>query len=315
MDIHSGARTCPASRALMVARREQGWTVRAIAEAAGVSEQTVYKWLKRYREEGPGGLCDRSSRPHDSPRKTPPERRELILKLRKTGMCGRHVAEQLEMAPSTVARVIKKAGLSRARDLAPQEPIVRYQREKPGELIHLDIKKLGRFDKPGHRVTGDRTGQSSGRGIGWEFVHVAIDDATRLGYAEVLEDEKGVTAAGFLARAASYFADHGILRIERVMTDNGSCYRSRVFKAAVLQLGARHIFTRPYRPQTNGKAERFIQTLIRGWAYRRPYQNSGQRRRALPGFLRRYNYRRGHASLRDKPPMLWLLNNVLERHT
>ncbi len=314
MDIHSGARTCPASRALMVQRRAEGWTKVAIAEAAGVSEQTVYKWLKRYDEEGPEGLQDRSSRPHRSPRQTPPERRKLVLELRRTRMCGRDVANQLNMPRSTVARIIKRAGLSRARDLEPREPVVRYERERPGELVHLDIKKLGRFKQPGHRVTGNRTGQSSGRGIGWEYVHVAIDDATRLAYAEVLADEKAPTAASFLARAAEYFADHGILRIERVMTDNGACYRSRLFRAGVLQLGARHIFTRPYRPQTNGKAERFIQTLFREWAYRRPYQTSGHRRRALAGFLRRYNYRRGHGSLSDEPPLLWLLNKVLERH-
>lgn len=303
MDIHSGARTCPASRALMVRRvLQEHWSVSAAGRAAGVSRQTVYKWLQRFDEQGDTGLQDRSSRPHDSPYRTTKTRRELVLRLRRSRLTGRAISAQLRMPRSTVSRLLRSAGLSRARDLDPPEPVVRYEREHPGELVHLDIKKLGRFHRPGHRVTGDRAGQPSHRRTGWEYVHVAIDDASRLAYAEVLKDEKRETCTGFLERAAVFYRDHGI-RIERVMTDNGPGYRSIPFRAAVMALGARQLYTRPYRPQTNGKAERFIQTLLREWAYVRPYSNSSARRRALRPWLRRYNHRRGHGSLGDKPPI------------
>jgi len=203
------------------------------------------------------------------------------------------------MPSSSVSRVLRRAQLSRARDLQPREPVVRYERSAPGELVHLDIKKLGRFRRPGHRVTGDRTNQS--RGAGWEYVHVAIDDYSRFAYVEVLANEKATTCVAFLHRAVAFFRDHGI-RVERVMTDNGSGYRSRHFAVAMLAIEAKHVFTRPYRPQTNGKAERFIQTLLREWAYRRPYRSSSDRRRALRPWLRRYNHRRRHGSLAGKPP-------------
>jgi transposase InsO family protein len=280
---------------------EKGWRVVDVAHAAGVSRTTVYKWIRRFEEEGEQGLKDRSSRPHDSPSQTPQRRRDLVLKLRRSRLTGRAIASRLGMPRSTVSRILRAARLSRARDLDPPEPVIRYERESPGELVHLDIKKLGRFQKPGHRVTGDRTGQSNHRGVGWEYVHVAIDDASRMAYAEVLQDEKGTTCTGFLERAAVFFADHGI-RIQRVMTDNGSGYRSKLFKAAVRGLGARQLYTRPYRPQTNGKAERFIQTLLREWAYVRSYRSSAYRRRALRPWLRRYNHRRPHGSLDGRPP-------------
>lgn len=303
MDIHSGARSCPASRALMAKRvLEEGWRVVDVADAAGVSRTTVYKWIHRFKHEGEEGLKDRSSRPRDSPRRTSKRRRDLVLQLRRSRMTGRAIATRLGMPRSTVSRILRSASLSRARDLDPPEPVVRYERKAPGDLVHLDIKKLGRFCKPGHRVTGDRTGQSNHRGVGWEYVHVAIDDFSRMAYAEVLQDEKGKTCTGFLERAAVFFADHGI-RIQRVMTDNGSGYRSKLFKAAVRGLGARQLYTRPYRPQTNGKAERFIQTLLREWAYVRAYRSSAYRRRTLRPWLRRYNCRRPHGSLDGRPPI------------
>ena len=302
MDIHSGARSCPASRALMVDRVLEGWRVTDVAEAAGVSRTTVYKWLKRFREEGSAGLLDRTSRPHHSPRRTSPRRRELVVQLRQSRLTGRAIATKLRMPRSTVSRILRAAGLSRARDLDPPEPVVRYERATAGELLHLDIKKLGRFGQPGHRVLGDRSNRFRDRGIGWEYVHVAIDDASRLAYAEVLADEKGATCTAFLERALQWFADHGI-RVQRVMTDNGPGYRSKQFGYALMQHGARHLFTRPYRPQTNGKAERFIQTLLREWAYVRAYASSQHRRRALRPWLRRYNHRRPHGSLDGQPPI------------
>lgn len=300
MDMHSGARSCPASRALMAQRvRKEGWSVTSAAAAAGVSRTTVYKWLRRFDEEGVAGLRDRSSRPHRSPRQISKKRRDLILELRRSRMSGRAISHRLKMPSSSVSRVLRRAQLSRARDLQPREPVVRYERSAPGELVHLDIKKLGRFMRPGHRVTGDRTHQS--RGAGWEYVHVAIDDYSRFAYVEVLANEKATTCVAFLQRAVAFFRDHGI-RVERVMTDNGSGYRSRHFAAAMLAIEAKHVFTRPYRPQTNGKAERFIQTLLREWAYRRPYRSSSDRRRTLRPWLSRYNHRRRHGSLAGKPP-------------
>ena len=301
MDLHRGARTCPASRALMVDRLASGWRVSEVAEAAGVSRTTVYKWKRRWEAEGRTGLQDRSSRPRRSPRRTPQARRDLVIQLRRSRLSGRAISHRLRMPRSTVSRVLRQAQLSRARDLEPREPPRRYEREAPGELLHLDIKKLGRFRQPGHRVHGDRSNGRRDRGIGWEFVHVAIDDYSRVAYVEVLEDEKGITCAAFLERAVAYFADHGV-RVQRLLTDNGGGYRSRAFKFAVHRLGARHLRTRPYRPQTNGKAERFIQTLLREWAYGRPYRRSSDRRRALAPWLRRYNQRRPHISLGGEPP-------------
>lgn len=302
MDIHSGARTCPASRALMVRRIQDGWTVTNAAKAAGVSRTTVYKWLRRYEDEGDDGLRDRSSRPHHSPRATPEARRKMVIELRRSRMPGRSIARRLRMPRSTVSRILRQVKLSRTRDLDPPEKVVRYEREHPGELIHLDIKRLARFDKPGHRVTKDRTGQSGHKGIGWEYVHVAIDDASRMAYAEVLENEQAPTCTAFFVRAVEFFRDHGV-HTERVMTDNGAGYRSHLFRSTSLEMGIRHIRTQPYRPQTNGKAERFIQTLLREWAYVRPYRNSSYRKRALRPYLRRYNHKRGHGSLNDKPPI------------
>lgn len=303
MNIHSGARTCPASRALLVQRvLQEGWSAAEAGEALGVSRRTVYKWLQRYREEGAAGLEDRSSRPHGSPTRTCPRRVELVLKLRRSRMTARQIAKRVRMAPRTVSRIAQRAGLGRLRYLDPVEPPNRYERRHPGDMIHLDTKKLGKFHRPGHRVTGSRTGQTASRGDGWEFVHVCIDDASRLAYVEVLEDEKGVSCVAFLRRALAWYRERGI-KVKRVMTDNGSGYRWHGFAQALGEHGIRHVRTRPYRPRTNGKAERFIQTLLREWAYERPYKTSRHRRRRLPGWLRHYNERRGHGSLGDKPPI------------
>jgi len=298
MDLHSGARTCPASRALLVRRiRAEQWTVDAAAKAAGISVRTAYKWLARARA---GELHDRSSRPHRSPRATPEPWRALILELRRCRLTGAQIAHRLKLRRSTVARVLRRAGLARLLSLAPPEPVVRYEHQRPGDLLHLDVKKLGRFRRPGHRIHGDR--QRCSPDVGWEFVHIAIDDYSRVAYVEVLPNELGITTAAFLQRALAWFRRRGI-RVRRILSDNGSPYVSKVFRADCAAQHVRHLRTRPYRPQTNGKAERFIQTLLREWAYVRPYPTSGRRRGALPGWLRHYNFHRPHGSLDGLPPI------------
>lgn len=312
MNIHKGARSCAASRLLLVRRvLEEGWSVAEAAEAAGLSTRSGFKWLKRFREEGEAGLVDRTSRPQRS-HQTCPERVAVMVELRRCRMTAPQIAERLKMPRSTVSRILRRAGLGKLRALAPKEPVRRYEKTRPGELVHLDVKKLGRFHRPGHRVTGRREGQSASRGVGWEFVHVCVDDYTRLAYVEVLEDERGDTAAGFLERAAAWLRRHGV-RIEKVLTDNGSCYRSHAFAAACKRLTARHSFTRAYRPQTNGKAERFIQTMLREWAYRRPYRSHRERKKILPLWLRRYNFHRAHGSLDRKPPASRLSSGQAEQ--
>ena len=299
MKLHANARTCPHSRRLAVGRLEQGWTLSRVAESAGVSVRTVSKWRCRYRREGEQGLLDRSSAPARIPHRTPEERVEAIALLRRQRLTGWEIAERLGMPLSTVSTVLARIGLGRLSRLEPPEPPNRYQRERPGELVHIDVKKLGRIGRPGHRVNGDR--RTRCRGIGWEYVHVAVDDATRLAYVEVLENEKAVTAVGFLRRAVAHFGDYGI-RVERVMTDNGPCYRSIAHALACRALSLRHLRTRPYRPRTNGKAERFIRTMLGGWAYGAIYQTSTQRQRALPAWLDFYNQRRPHGSLSRQAP-------------
>ena len=301
MNLHSRARTCPASRALLVERVTcAAWSADQAAAAAGITPRTAFKWLRRHREEGAAGLLDRSSRPPVPSGRTSNERTELIVLLRRSRMTGRQIGRRLRMSRSTVAAVLKRAGLSRLRDLEPPEPVVRYEREHAGELLHLDVKKLGRIEKIGHRITGDRRSRS--RGAGWEYAHVAIDDASRLAYVEVLANEQADTTAGFLRRALCFFKRHGI-RVERVMTDNGSAYVSHLFAALCQGHGLKHLRTRPYTPRTNGKAERFIQTLIREWAYARPYASSRRRTAALPRWLYHYNHRRPHGSLGGKAPI------------
>jgi transposase InsO family protein len=310
MKLHGNARTCPKSRKLLVERvLSRGWSVTAAAEAAGVSERTVYRWLRRWREEGERGLLDRCSAPHSIPHRTPPGRVEAIEKLRRLFMTAAEIAELLGMALSTVSAVLKRVGLGKRSRLTPPEPPNRYERKRPGELVHLDVKKLGRIAGAGHRMTGSRKSQKKERranrrvgALGWEFVHVAVDDATRLAYAEVLPDERGETAAAFLRRAVAWFASFGIA-VERILSDNGACYRSAAHALACRQLDiTRHLFTRPYRPRTNGKAERFIQTLVNRWAYGAIYGNSAERTAALPGWLTHYNFTRRHGSLSHKPP-------------
>ena len=313
MRIHANARTCPNSRRLLVRRVEdEGWALIPAAEAAGISERTARKWLARWRAEGEAGLLDRSSAPRRRPTRLPADRLEAIEALRRLRMTAAEIAEVLGMALSTVSRWLRRIGLGRRSALAPPEPPNRYERKRPGELIHVDVKKLGRIQGgAGKRVRDGRRSpynrqETDGAGVrrntvGWEFVHVCVDDATRLAYVEVLPDEKGATAAGFLRRAVAWFRGMGIA-VERVLSDNGSCYRSRVHAAACRDLGMRHLRTRPYRPRTNGKAERFIQTLTNRWAYGAIYGSSAERTAALPGWLDHYNYRRPHGSLGHRPP-------------
>jgi transposase InsO family protein len=278
----------------------QKWPVAAAAAAAGLSRRSAFKWLRRYRDQGEAGLADRSSRPHRMPQATPPAWQQLILELRQARMTGARIAAQLQRPRSTVALILKRAGLARLRSPQPVEPVQRYQRERPGELVHLDVKKLGRIaGLIGHRITGDQGRRC--RGAGWEYVHVAIDDASRLAYVEVLRDEKGTTSVGFLRRAFAWYQHLGV-RVERIMTDNGAAYVSRRFVASCAALQLRHLRTRPYRPCTNGKAERFIQTLLREWAYAMPYRNSSLRIRALRPWLRYYNRERPHGSLGGRSP-------------
>ena len=273
----------------------------AAAEAAGVTERTVYRWLARWRAHGQQGLVDRRSVPGHIPHKTPADRVSAICRLRQLRMTAAQISVELSMPLSTVSAVLRREGLGRRSRLEPVEPVCRYERSAPGELIHVDVKKLGRFDRPGKRATGGGAGKSTPSGMGWEAVHVAIDDYSRLAYVEVLADEKATTSVGFLERAIAFFADHGIT-VERVMTDNGSPYISHAHAIACRQLGIRHLRTRPYRPQTNGKAERFIQTLLREWAYGRAYRSSTERTTALGTWLHRYNFIRPHGSLSHKPP-------------
>jgi len=307
MKLHANARTCPKSRRLLVDRLEGGWSLTEAAEAAGVSERTAAKWLARWRAEGGAGLLDRSSAPRTRPTQLPAERIKAIEALRRLRMTAAEIAETLGMALSTVSRWLRKIGLGKRSRLDPPESPNRYERKRPGELIHVDVKKLGRIVVPGHRVTGNRrvrAGRSGARRLGtagWEFVHVCVDDATRLAYVEVLGDEKGATAAGFLRRAADWFKGMGII-VERVLSDNGACYRSGAHAEACIELGMRHLFTRPYRPRTNGKAERFIQTLTNRWAYGAIYGSSAERSAALSGWLTHYNFTRRHGSLGHKAP-------------
>jgi len=278
----------------------EGCTLSAAAEAAGVSVRCARKWVGRYRSEGVSGLSDRSSAPTRVANRTAPERVEAIAKLRRLRFTAAEIAETLGMALSTVSGILTRSGMGRLGRLG-LEPAVRYEHSRPGELLHVDVKKLGRITRPGHRVTGSRHDRSGQGKKGWEYVHIAIDDYSRLAYAEVLADEKATTIVGFLGRAVAFYRRHGI-RIERLLTDNGSGYRSTVHALACKALGIRHSRTRPYRPQTNGKAERFIRTMLAGWAYGAIYGSSRERTAALDGWLWHYNHRRRHSALGHQPP-------------
>ena len=290
----------------------------AAAEAAAVSERSVYRWLARFRAEGEVGLVDRRPIARRVPRRTSPDRVRVICELRRLRLTGAEIAGRLSMPLSTVSAVLKREGLGKRSRLDPPEPVNRYERTRPGELVHVDMKALGRIEGgPGKRITG-RPGSRRGptrtdaagirRGlVGWEYAHVAVDDFSRLAYVEVLPDQKATTAIGFLERAIAFFAGHGI-EVERVMTDNGSAYVSDAHRRACRQLGIRHLRTRAYRPRTNGKAERFIQTLTRRWAHGRAYTSSAERTAALTAWLDHYNFKRPHGSLSHKPPGSRLTN-------
>jgi len=308
MNVHKNARLTPQGRLLMVRRvLEGGWTVAAAAEAAGLSVRRSYEWLGRYRAGGERMLHDRSSAPARCRGAVPAARIAEIERLRRQRLSGPAIARALGMPRSTVGAILRRLGLGRLRALDTPPPAVRYERARPGELIHIDSKKLGRIDGVGHRITGDRTGRR--RGIGWEALHVCIDDASRLAYSELLPDEKTPSALGFLDRALTWFARHGVT-VERVMTDNGSAYRSHAFGKACAAAGLRHLRTRPYTPRTNGKAERFIQTSLREWAYARPYNTSAERGAVLEPWIADYNTRRPHSAIGHQPPFA-RLNNLL----
>jgi transposase InsO family protein len=311
MDVHKNARSCPLSRALLVKRVcEQGWSVREASEAAGMSDRRGREWIKRAKSVEP--LNDRSSRPH-SGRSTSDAERQRILHLRREWRTVRQIAQAVGVSASTAARICRAAGLGRLRSLEPPAVPVRYERERPGELLHIDIKRLGRFDRVGHRITRRRSFGSPKQGF--EFVYVATDDFTRLSYVEILADERSEAASSFLTRAVGWFAQRRVI-IERVMTDNGSAFISREFQRACSTLGVKHVRIRPYTPRTNGKAERFIQTLLREWAYRFSYASSQERERWLTPYLHFYNYHRAHTSLGHNPPISRLdRNNVLRRNS
>jgi transposase InsO family protein len=316
MDTHKNAALTPKGRELMVrAVLDDGLTRAAAARQFHSTAKTVGKWVKRFREEGVGGLRDRSSRPLSSPDQTPAATCAAVAALRRQRYTGKQIAAEVGVSPATVSRVLRRLGLNKLSALEPAEPVRRYEREHPGELIHIDTKKLGKIGVVGHRITGDRSTRV--RGIGWEYVHVCIDDASRIAFVEIKSDERKKSTVAFLKAAVAYYAKLGI-KVERVMTDNGSCYRSRAFARACKRLGLRHIRTKPYTPKTNGKAERFIQTSLREWAYARAYDDSNARAAELPIWLHRYNWHRPHGSLRAKTPISKLgltENNVLRLHS
>ncbi len=316
MNMHENARLTPKGREIMVRRLERGERVADVAGAMGVSERTVYKWRRRWREHGLAGLADRSSRPHRSPTRTPATTEAEVTRLRRQRRTMDRIAAETGLSRATVGRILARHGLNRWRDLEPVAPVRRYERATPGELLHLDIKKLGRFTRVGHRITKDRSGQSSSRGVGWEFVHVCIDDHSRLAFSQVRDSERKEDAVAFLRAAVAWYRSLGI-RVMRVMTDNGSCYRSKAFNKACKALGLRHLYTRPYTPKTNGKAERFIQSSLREWAYGRAYQSSEQRKEDLPRWLHHYNWHRPHAGINRKPPISRSgldMNNLMRLH-
>lgn len=301
MKLHRNAKTTPKARAVIVQRVEaEGWSVAETAEAFGVSVRTVHKWRARYHAEGEPGLQDRSAAPHRIPHRTSATREARIVALRGQRLAGWMIARRLRLPRATVGAVLRRRGLGRLPAVTAADPVQRYERERPGELLHLDIKSLGRIGVVGHRIHGDR--RRYVRGVGWEHVHVCVDDASRVAYVETLPTLTHPDAVGFLERAVAWFARHGVAA-ERVLTDNGSAYRSQAFAAACTRLRLRHKYTRPYRPRTNGKAERFIQTLLREWAYRRAYATSARRRRALVPWVRYYNRKRPHSALNYRAPI------------
>ena len=316
MNMHKNARMTPLGRERLVQKVLGGQRPEAVAKAAGICPRTARKWIARFKAEGRVGLMDRSSRPKRLYRPTPAAIVEQVEVLRRQRFTGKQIAADLGVSPATVSRILRRLGLNRMRDLEPAEPVRRYERDHPGDMIHIDIKKLGRFDKVGHRITGDRTGQSNSRGVGWEFVHVGIDDASRVAFSQILPDEKAVSAVAFLSAAAAYYKSLGVT-VARVMTDNGSCYKAFAFRDACRGLGLKHVRTKPYTPKTNGKAERFIQTALREWAYAQAYPTSDRRADELPIWLHRYNWHRPHGGIKSKTPISRLAlteDNLLRLH-
>ena len=321
MNIHKNARLTPIGRAKMVERVLSGLTLKAASRAAGVSPRTLCKWVKRFQQEGRAGLQDRSSRPRRLFKPTPQDKVDEVIALRRQYLTGKHIAQKVGLSRATVSRILRRVQLSRAKDLKPSEPVVRYEYGKPGGLIHVDIKKLGKFEKPGHRVTGNRMKQSNPRstkkgGYGWEYVHVSIDDHSRVSYTDIFQDEKATSAVAHLKAAVAYYQKLGV-KVTRVMSDNGACYKSDAFAKACKELGLKHIRTKPYTPKTNGKAERFIQTIIREWAYARAYLTSTHRAAALPKWEHMYNWHRPHGGIKDQTPISRLglsENNLLAHH-
>ena len=309
MNVHKNARMTRFGRLQLVHRiRQEGWTVAQAAEASSVSVRTAYKWLARYRAGGEPALCDRSSAPGHCPHRLAGETVAEIERLRRTRWTGPRISRATGVPLSTVGLVLRRLGLGRLRALDPRPPVIRYERKHPGEIIHIDTKKLGRINGPGHRMTGHRRGRK--RGSGWEYLHVAIDDASRLAYTEVLASETGEACAGFMTRAARWFAACGV-RIQRVMSDNAFAYtNSRLFKDALKAIGARHITTRPYTPRTNGKAERFIQTALREWLYAKSYNSSANRTADMPHWIHWYNLHRPHGGINASTPAT-RMNNLL----
>jgi len=317
MDTHKNAPLTPKGREAMVrAVVDSGLTKAEAARRFNTTAKTVRKWVERFRAEGVAGLLDRSSKPLSSPGQTAPATCAAVEALRRQRYTGQQIADELGISPATVSRILRRLGLNRLSALEPAEPVRRYERDKPGEMIHIDIKKLGRFNRIGHRITGDRRGQSNSRGVGWEYVHVAIDDHSRIAFAKIMPSEKKRSATTFLKAAIAYYEGLGV-KVERVMTDNGSCYKSFAFRRSCKRLGLKHIRTKPYTPKTNGKAERFIQTSLREWAYAQAYQTSTERRAELPSWLHRYNWHRPHSGIGDKIPISRLgltEDNVLRLH-
>jgi transposase InsO family protein len=317
MNIHNNARLTPIGRERIVLQVASGQTPQAAARAAGVCPRTVRKWVDRFKAEGRAGLMDRSSRPKRLYRATPTAIVERVESLRRQRFTGQQIAAGLGVSPATVSRILRRLGLNRIGDLEPAEPVRRCERERPGDMLHIDIKKLGRFDRIGHRITGDRTGQSNSRGVGFEFVHVCIDDNSRVAFSQILPNEKAVSAVAFLSAAVAYYKSLGV-KVARVMTDNGSCYKAFAFRDACRALSLKHVRTKPYTPKTNGKAERFIQTALREWAYAKAYPTSDRRAAELPIWLHRYNWHRPHGGIKLKTPISRLglsENNLLRLHS
>jgi transposase InsO family protein len=318
MDTHKNARLTPKGREDMVrAVVHGGLTKAAAARRFNTTAKTVAKWVDRFNAEGLDGLRDRSSRPLSSPGQIPLATCTAVEALRRQRYSGKQIASELTISPATVSRILRRLGLNKLSALEPAEPIRRYERDHPGDLIHIDIKKLVKFNAVGHRITGDRRGQGHDRGIGWEFVHVCIDDASRIAFVQVMPDDTKQSAVAFLNAAVAYYESLGV-KVARVMTDNGGCYRALAFRDACRALALRHIRTRPYTPRTNGKAERFIQTALREWAYAKAYLNSDHRKADLPLWLHRYNWHRPHGSLKAQTPISRLglsEDNLLRLHT